>query len=138
MVGSDGELIFLVLKSMPYRYRTKIQQVVQACYPKDFVQSESGKVALKAKHFCVWNQYTESVGVFPLLMPKGFLTLSRDWEPPKTFTPMTLYGLPNKMGPSFQGIDCHSSARLLLKTVEPSTRNCLQDCQTSLNGYPNR
>jgi len=48
---------------MPDEFRTRIQGTTQACYPNDFLPSERGKVALKARHFCFWNQYTESVRV---------------------------------------------------------------------------
>jgi len=67
VTGADGKLVFLVIKSMPDEYRTRIRNVVQGCYPNDFLPLELGKVALKARHFCFWNQYAESVCLFLLL-----------------------------------------------------------------------
>ena len=47
VTGVDGKLIFLVIRSMPNEYRTRVQDVVHACYPNDFLPSEHGKVTLK-------------------------------------------------------------------------------------------
>lgn len=49
---------------MPTEYHTWICDIVKACYPNDFVPSDHGEVTLKARHFCVWNRYTESVRIF--------------------------------------------------------------------------
>jgi len=57
-------LIFGVIRSMPDEHRTKIQNTVQACYPNDFKIPELGTVMPKVNHFCIWNQYTETVRVF--------------------------------------------------------------------------
>ena len=72
VTGSDGKLIFLLLKSMPSEYRARIQPTVQACYPRDFIPCERGKVTLKAQHFCFWNQYSEFVGAVPLMAMNTF------------------------------------------------------------------
>ncbi|KAF9780636.1 hypothetical protein BJ322DRAFT_1112633 [Thelephora terrestris] len=59
VIGAQGELIFMVIRSMPEEYRTKITEVVQACYPNDFVHLEHGRGAMKTKYFCFWNRYAE-------------------------------------------------------------------------------
>ena len=62
--GIDGELLFLVIKSMPDEYRVKISQVIGGAYPeewKHFSLGEAGRVGFHADHFCCWNRYSEHV-----------------------------------------------------------------------------
>ena len=64
VTGVDGELLFLVIKSMPDGYRKKISQVIGAAYPEEwrhFSFGEAGRVGYHADHFCCWNRYSEQV-----------------------------------------------------------------------------
>ena len=134
VTGVRGQLIFLVIRSMPDDYQSQIKDVVQACYPNDFLPSEHGNVMLKARHFCIWNQYAESVCRFSLSLPGGLPIQHREQVHPRKCTLMTSFNLPN-MGQFFQCRGSPSLAGRSLRMAGLSTHNCLLHWKTSLGGY---
>ena len=65
VTGAGGELVFLIIKSMPDEYRTRIAKIAQAVYPHDWKSAslgQMGKIGFRADHFCFWNRYCENVG----------------------------------------------------------------------------